>query len=1028
MTKTSAYKRVMEGSGFYYAGKPIPTVIEADSGSGQRELFRYRPLFESDKARTISVYELSGAPCIYFSQLADADPSANQLGELRRAAWNRGTAPLLWVITPAKVLIYNAYARPDRDQESDARTNLIRAFEITEEGLRALNDFAGRLEIETGRFWQRREAKSIDRNYRVDASLLRDLSDAELELRKRRLPKWISHALLGRSIFVAYLQDREILKPQYFRLHYGVENFTELLSSKTKTYQLFRWVRRTFNGDLFPLIKKRKRRNGSGRILREEDIVKSEHLDVIQSLMMGTEIATGQGRLWPYDFSIIPVELISSIYENFAYSGGAETARKRSTHYTPFPLVDLVLSQVLETIAVDTKTIDLACGSGVFLVETLRRLVSRRVADGQELTRKLIRDTLHDQIFGIDINKEAVQIAAFSLYLTALELDPKPQPPSALKFKRLIGENLFAGDAFDEAAQFNSKEVFAKRSFGAVVGNPPWKSGRKTDHKLLLEYCKKRDLPLARNTPDQAFLWRAADVADKGASLGLILHGKPFFARTKSALAAKKALLTKLRPRLLINLADLRLEKLFPHSQAAALIYIGENSRAEQDDLVVLAAPKRRERLKKHGMIQITSDQIKSLRVLQVASDPDLLKVASWGSARDFAFIQRLRRSYPLLEEFIREKGCNAGQGFQVASQKSETPKEYLGMKVLPPKHVNSFEIDVAALPQLHLRGLHRPRRSEIYKAPLVITTRGLTLNGFAAAFCRTDILYSESYYGIAFPPKDVRYAHFLNGVLNSSLVNYFLFLTSTVWGVERDEVRREDVLRLPFRWQDESSVERIVDLEGQLRVTTDAQETRRLRLNLDEAVFDLFELDGTEKTLVRDMIGFTLDLKIRRGASRALKRPTTSDLHAYAEQTMSVIQPFLQTLNGQVMRATIFDTGRAPLRVVKFSSADSGQPGEIVEHELSGNDIGALLASIAGEMPQRIAECVYTQPSLRIYAGQTLYVVRPSERQFWTQAAALSDADAILAEHLEEDNGPNYLEPTLPGWPPSVNQAAHTA
>jgi hypothetical protein len=1028
MTKSSEYKRVMEGSGFYYAGKPIPTLIEADSSVGQRELFRYRPLFESAKAHTVSVYELSGAPCIYFSQLADADPSATQLRELRRAAWNRGTAPLLWVITPAKVLIYNAYARPDRDEEVDDRTNLIRAFEQTEEGLRALNAFAGRLEIETGRFWQRREAKSIDRYYRVDASLLRDLSDADVQLRRKRLPKAISHALLGRSIFVAYLQDREILKPQYFRLHYGVENFTELLASKSKTYQLFRWVRRTFNGDLFPLTRKRKQTSDSGRVLREEDIVRPEHLDVIQSLMMGTEIATGQGRLWPYDFSIIPVELISSIYENFAYTGGARTARRRSTHYTPFPLVDLVLSQVLETIAVDTKTIDLACGSGVFLVETFRRLVSKRVADGQELTRKLIRDTLHDQIFGIDINKEAVQLAAFSLYLTALELDPKPQPPSALKFKRLIGENLFAGDAFDEAAHFNSKDVFVQRSFGAVVGNPPWRSGRKTEHKLLLEYCKKRSLPLARNTPDQAFLWRAADVTEKGATVGLILHGKPFFARTKSALAAKKALLTKLRPRLLINLADLRLEKLFPHSQAAALIYIGENLRAEPEDMLVLAAPKRKERVKKHGMIQITSDQIKSLRVLQVASDPDLLKVASWGSARDFAFIQRLRTSYPVLEEFIKEKGCNAGQGFQVASRTSQTPEEYLDMKVLPPKHLKSFEIDVAALPRLQLDTLHRPRRPEIYKAPLVITTRGLTLNGFAAAFSGADLLYSESYYGIAFPPKEVRHAHFLNGVLNSSLINYFLFLTSTVWGVERDEVRREDVLRLPLTWRDESLVELIVGLEGQLRVTTEPQETHRLKHSLDEAVFNLFEVNGTERTLIGDMIDFTLDLKIRRGASQAVKRPSINDLRSYARQTMSVIQPFLQTLNGQVMKATVFDTGAGPLSVVKFSSVASGQLSEILEHRSNDNDISALLASIANEMPQRIAECVYTQPNLRIYAGETLYVVRPSQRQFWTQAAALSDADAILAEHLEEENGSNYLEPTLAGWPPSVNQAAHTA
>ena len=233
------------------------------------------------------------------------------------------------------------------------------------------------------------------------------------------------------SIFVAYLQDRKILKPQFFRSNYLVEDFAELLSNKTKTYHFFRWIRRTFNGDLFPLTRKKiNRKTKSGRTVREEDRVRPEHLEIIQLLMTSTQVATGQRRLWDYDFSIIPVELISSIYENFAYSGDSKSARARSTHYTPFPLVDLVLGQVLEGIDSNARILDMACGSGVFLVESFRRLVTKRVPAGEDLTRKLIRQTLHDQMFGIDISKEAIQIAAFSLYLTALELDPKPQPPS----------------------------------------------------------------------------------------------------------------------------------------------------------------------------------------------------------------------------------------------------------------------------------------------------------------------------------------------------------------------------------------------------------------------------------------------------------------------------------------------------------------------------------------------------------------------------------------------------------------------
>ena len=56
----------------------------------------------------------------------------------------------------------------------------------------------------------------------------------------------------------------------------------------------------------------------------------------------------------------------------------------------------------------------------------IRRLVARASAAGESLTRRLIRDTLYNQIFGIDVLGETVYIAAVSLYLAALELDPTP--------------------------------------------------------------------------------------------------------------------------------------------------------------------------------------------------------------------------------------------------------------------------------------------------------------------------------------------------------------------------------------------------------------------------------------------------------------------------------------------------------------------------------------------------------------------------------------------------------------------------
>src|SRR5690606_30187337 len=89
--------------------------------------------------------------------------------------------------------------------------------------------------------------------------------------------------------------------------------------------------------------------------------------------------------------------------------------------------------------------LDLTCGSGVFLVEAFRRLVYQR--SGGRPTRAEVRATLYHQVCGVDISESAIHVAAFSLYLAALELDPDPQPPSALRFAPLIGTTLLVGDA-----------------------------------------------------------------------------------------------------------------------------------------------------------------------------------------------------------------------------------------------------------------------------------------------------------------------------------------------------------------------------------------------------------------------------------------------------------------------------------------------------------------------------------------------------------------------------------------------------
>ena len=97
----------------------------------------------------------------------------------------------------------------------------------------------------------------------------------------------------------------------------------------------FNWLLQTFNGDLFPQTE------------LELQSVNTQHLDILQRFLSGhvmDHYPDTQIGLWPYSFKIVPIELISSIYEMFAHGEDSERAETQSVHYTRLCLVELMLS------------------------------------------------------------------------------------------------------------------------------------------------------------------------------------------------------------------------------------------------------------------------------------------------------------------------------------------------------------------------------------------------------------------------------------------------------------------------------------------------------------------------------------------------------------------------------------------------------------------------------------------------------------------------------------------------------------
>lgn len=323
-------------------------------------------------------------PLIYFSVIQKYD--AKQVAELHRLSWNLGEAPLLFVVTPDEILIYNNYKAPQAvdGKDLDPTVGIIETLSLAG-GLAsqriALQKYHRSL-LESGEFWRQSKTR-FDTQGRVDTTLM-----SNLRIMRRTLIKQIGkrcdesketitsvvHALLSRSIFVKYLEERkdsngETVFPKGFYSSFldSAKEYTDVLNSKEATYSLFSSLKEKFNGDTLQVAEV------------ETKIITQKDLDELRTFILGdSELESKQLALWPlYSFDIIPIQLISSIYELFFHLSDEDD--EKGTYYTPLHLVNLVMDEVYpwEGTYKNITFFDPSCGSGIFLVEAYRRLVCR---------------------------------------------------------------------------------------------------------------------------------------------------------------------------------------------------------------------------------------------------------------------------------------------------------------------------------------------------------------------------------------------------------------------------------------------------------------------------------------------------------------------------------------------------------------------------------------------------------------------------------------------------------------------------
>ena len=971
-----------------------------DSGPLLDKHFRYASVLPDEKMGVTHVFELNGAPCLYFKSLA-AEPTEQQLHDWHRTAWNHGLGRMLWVVTPQTVRVLNAFMPPEEPTARRGQRHPAELLQAATSDLEKLRQFElDRISLESGQFWKTKAGRRIDKSKRIDKQLADDLQQAGKLLADKGCDPLKAHRLMLRTLFTAYLEARGVLPASLFD-GLKVETFSEVLTGVRATKTFFERMCETFNGDLFPPPPKSQQQNESYSFTRDQ-------LEVARSIVIGRDPTSGQQvfDFWRYDFEVIPIELISSIYERFIYAGDPVKAKKRGTHYTPVNLVDLVFSQVFDDTLFDTplgeqpKVLDLACGSGVFLVEAFRRLLSRRVTNGEKLTRTLVRDVLARQLFGVDLEETAIEIAAFSLCLTAFELDPSPGSVTQLKFREsLKGKNLFVGDAFGTDG-FVTRKEFSEKQFSIVVGNPPWKktagsrSSKKVAAQSHIAFCDSQSPPIQlpfRSPIDQAFIWRSRYFTKPGGRVGLILDAKNFFSQEKQSLLAKRQLFETMRPRVMLNLSALHNKKLFPKAEQPAMIFVAENAASRKEDEMVFASAERSDTFRRHGIVELFIERVNQLPIRKVISDNHLLKTASHGTPRDHAILVSLDTRCDTIGDCVARFGAALYQGFIRGTQARPVPDKVRRLPMLEACELNRWEQSVEGLPKMSYTGLHRTPDPDRYTGPLCLIKQSLQDDRLTAAICRNDVAYSRTYFGISLKDAADWVGESLTAYFNSSLAAYCFFLTATRFGIDKQIVEENDLARLPFpRKTDAPAFHALVhEVRQRSSRTADSSDF----VSLDEAVFDLFEMPQWERHYVTDVIKYDLDF-VRHGAkSTAVQPPDESDIETYAATLLEAVR---SNLSGSSMKVNAdVMTGLTDLRAVVLQFAEKrDRKIEFINEERA--DFSGKLAEL---LHAPLTSSFQLRRSLVMFDEDRCIIVKHAQKRFWSRARAYDDADTVFAE-----------------------------
>lgn len=365
-----------------------------------------------------------------------------------------------------------------------------------------------------------------------------DINQKYGEKYNREIIDEIAQKFIDRLIFIRTCEERNLEEKKLF------ESLSHFNSNRKKVWtfikhDVYQYYRKEYDSNLF---------GKDEADLHELDIIElSENIvfKIIDSTYKYNEYEV------MFNFGDIDSDVLGNAYEQYlghvlrrSNEVVKSTQRKeQGIFYTPKFIVDYIVKNTVGVIVnignyddiKKVKVIDISCGSGSFLIRAfdeiynyyliINKTTQKTLTDDYSL--KIKTEILMNNLYGIDLDSNAIEIAQLNLMLKAAE---KRQRLPILRNNIIVGNSIVNSEKFINLKPIKWESKFAEVSsiggFDVVIGNPPYvqlsmKEDVDTDLKnyLIQEYGSS----MGRLNTFGFFIVKSINMVKNGGRVGLII-------------------------------------------------------------------------------------------------------------------------------------------------------------------------------------------------------------------------------------------------------------------------------------------------------------------------------------------------------------------------------------------------------------------------------------------------------------------------------------------------------------------------